>query len=71
MSRLGWTADGIQRARAAGGIELELYRRPGFFGGMAVRRSEIGAGGSGIAIDPESIDPEWNESEDRVQEGPS
>lgn len=35
---LGWHADGIERARAAGGVELELYRRPGFTGGLAVRR---------------------------------
>lgn len=35
---LGWRADGIARALAAGGVELELYRRPGFTGGLAVRR---------------------------------
>jgi hypothetical protein len=32
MSDLGWRADGIARALAAGGIQLETYRRPGFAG---------------------------------------
>jgi len=51
MSDLGWRADGIERARAAGGIELELYRRPGFIGGFAVRREQIGAGGAGTTFE--------------------
>ena len=54
MSLLGWTADGMQRARDAGGIELELYRRPGFTGEMAVRQVRLDvASGSGISLDPE------------------
>lgn len=45
-SDLGWRADGIERALLAGGVELEVYRRPGFTGGRAVRRSNAhGAGG--------------------------
>lgn len=39
MSDLGWRADGIARARAAGGIELERYRRPGFAATEGVRRA--------------------------------
>lgn len=41
MSDLGWRADGIARAKAAGGIELETYRRPGFAGGIGVKRSKV------------------------------
>lgn len=64
MTDLGWRADGIDRARAAGGVDLELYRRPGFTGGLAVRRSSDGSGGAGVPIerDPEPWD---DESEDR------
>jgi hypothetical protein len=59
MSDLGWRADGIDRAKAAGGVELEVYTRPGFTGGKAVRRSEVGAGGSGFEIGEyeDSADP--------------
>lgn len=60
MSDLGWRADGIERARAAGGVELELYRRPGFTGDKAVRRSQEGGAGGGFPIDPEwpnELDP--------------
>lgn len=57
MSDLGWRADGIERARAAGGIELETYRRPGFVAGIGVRRSEAYAGGGG-SWEPEREDPE-------------
>lgn len=55
MSDLGWRADGIARARAAGGVELETYRRPGFAGGRAVRRvrSEVASGfGFEVGTDP-------------------
>lgn len=46
MSDLAWRADGMRRARAAGGIDLDLYRRPGFTGGLAVRRAgELGGQG--------------------------
>lgn len=41
MSDLGWRADGIARAKAAGGVELEVYTRPGFRGERAVRRSDV------------------------------
>lgn len=51
MSDLGWRADGIARARAAGGVELEVYRRPGFAGGFGVRRSEVGSSGAGVWSD--------------------
>lgn len=47
MTDLGWRADGIERARAAGGIELETYRRPGFTGGPSVRRANHPIGGTG------------------------
>jgi hypothetical protein len=46
---LGWRADGIARARDAGGVELELYRRPGFAGGTGVRRSNVGGSASGFS----------------------
>jgi hypothetical protein len=61
VSDLGWRAEGIERARAAGGVDLEVYRRPGFTGGLAVRRSSDGAGGSGFPID---LDPEPFDDED-------
>lgn len=55
---LGWRADGIARALAAGGVELELYRRPGFTGGTGVRRSGISGSGQGFTVDlPEEDDP--------------
>lgn len=38
MSDIGWRAEGIERAEAAGGVTLELYRRPGFVRSYAVRR---------------------------------
>lgn len=65
MSDLGWRADGIERARAAGGIELELYRRPGFAGGFAVRRSSEGGTASGLTFDT-NADPTPDEY-DRMQ----
>jgi hypothetical protein len=58
MSDIGWRADGIARAKAAGGIELEVYRRPGFVSGIAVRRSDIGAGGEGVEIDSDPEPPD-------------
>jgi hypothetical protein len=48
---LGATADGIERALVCGGVPLELYRRPGFTGGMGVRHANFGEGGSGVPID--------------------
>ena len=59
MSDLGWRADGIDRALTSGGVELEVYRRPGFVGGLAVRRAALGAGGAGVPADwPDDVDPE-------------
>lgn len=61
MSDIGWRADGIARAKAAGGIELEVYRKPGFLAGIGVRRSEASAHAQGweTAADP---DPEeWED----------
>jgi hypothetical protein len=60
MSDLGWRADGIERARAAGGVELEVYRRPGFTGGRAVRRDAVDMTVSGST----SLDPEPPTNED-------
>ena len=42
--------EALEAARAAGGVELEMYRQPGFTGGLAVRRAEFSAGGSGTYI---------------------
>lgn len=53
----GWKADGIDRARAAGGIDLDTYRRPGFQGGKALRRASQGGGGGIYLDDPEEPDP--------------
>jgi hypothetical protein len=64
VSDLGWRADGIERARAAGGVELEVYRRPGFVTGMAVRRADADGGGSGVAVER---DPEPYEDEDATR----
>lgn len=62
MSDLGWRADGIERALAAGGVELERYLRPGFVSGIGVRRSTAGGGGSsGVEVDVERFDPEPDE----------
>lgn len=62
MSELGWRADGIARARAAGGIELERYRRPGFTGGASVRRvPDESSHVSGPIFDPWWSDPEPDE----------
>lgn len=64
MTDLGWKADGIERALAAGGIPLETYRRPGFEAGKGVRRSEPGGAGCGFPID---TDPEPWEYEDHAR----
>ena len=57
MSDLGWRADGISRALAAGGVPLETYRKPGFTGTTGVRRSDTYGGGYGFDIDHDP-DPE-------------
>lgn len=62
LSDLGWRADGIERAIAAGGVPLETYRRPGFTGGKAVRRADLSGGGCGF---PVLADPYADEWEDR------
>lgn len=61
---LGWHADGIARAEAAGGITLEVYRKAGFTGGgIGVRPYTSGGGSLGIPIEP---DPDyWEYEEDR------
>ena len=58
MSDLGWRADGISRALAAGGVPLERYRRPGFTNQVAIRRSDTYGGGCGFEVygDPEPWD---------------
>lgn len=56
MSDLSWQAEGIAQARAAGGVDLEVYRRPGFTGGLSVRRLVDPAGGVGFEVDSESDD---------------
>lgn len=62
MSDLGWRAERIARAKAAGGVELETYRRPGFTGAVAGRRSEASASAEGFEVwtdpDPEEDDEE-------------
>jgi hypothetical protein len=68
MADLGWRADGIDRAISCGGVESELYRRPGFTGGMAVRRSRIEEGGAGYGIDVDP-DPPDLQPEDRRRRG--
>lgn len=58
MADLGWAADGIERAIAVGGVPLDLYRRPGFTGGVAVRRSDFSEGGCGEPVYDEPWDDE-------------
>jgi hypothetical protein len=52
MSDMGWRADGIARARAVGGVELERYRRPGFVSGIGVRAVSGDVQAQGFEIDP-------------------
>lgn len=62
MTDLGWRADGIERAEAAGGVTLERYRRVGFAAGTGVRQRPGEGGYSGFTIeDPEA----WEYEEDR------
>ena len=63
MSDLGWRADGIARALAAGGVVIELHRVPGFARGLEARSlsSEASGGGSGVQLDP---DPYYDEDDD-------
>lgn len=61
MNDLGWRADGIERAMAAGGVVLEVYNRPGFEAGKAVRRSSDSGPGSGFPIDRDPYPDEWEE----------
>ena len=69
MSDLGWRADGISRAIAAGGVPLEKYRRPGFSNPIGVRRSDTYGGGYGFEVwsDPEA----WEMEEDHAKRRPS
>lgn len=60
-SDLGWRADGIERAEAAGGVTLDKYRKVGFVQGTGVRQRPSAGYYSGFAID----DPElWEYEED-------
>lgn len=63
---MGWRAEGIERARAAGGVDLELYWRPGFTGGVAVRRSSV-AGGCGFHADDDRWEDDDVETEPRAR----
>ena len=66
MSDIGWRAEGIERALAAGGVELEKYMRPGFTGGIGVRRSSNGGSCVGWSADPDPWpDYESDPDEDR------
>jgi hypothetical protein len=62
MSDLGWRADGIERALAAGGVPLETYRKVGFTGGVGVRRSDMNCYASGFQV---HADPEPDDYRDR------
>ena len=67
---LGWRADGIQRARACGGIDLEVYRVPGFLSGVAVRRAriDVAGGSSGMTVaDSEEFD--WDPTPEDWRKG--
>ncbi len=67
MSDLGWRADGIERAMTAGGVPLEIYRRPGFAAGLSVRRSDAVGGGCGVPVE---ADPEpWEIEERTIRKG--
>jgi hypothetical protein len=69
MSDLGWRAEGIERAEAAGGVTLEVYWRPGFIRTRDIRRLRGGLdGGAGFQID---ADPEPNDdAEQRIRHQP-
>lgn len=60
MSDLAWKAEGIQAARAAGGVDLDVYQPPGFARPASVRRvkNEGGYVGSGLTI---YVDPDPDE----------
>jgi len=64
VSDLGWRADGISRAIAAGGVPLEKYRRPGFTDQVGIRRSDTYGGGYGFDV---YLDPEPDDVEGRRQ----
>ena len=72
MSDLGWRADGISRALAAGGVPLERYHRPGFARQVGVRRSDTYGGGYGFDAggDPDPWDTE-DANEPRREKRPS
>lgn len=60
MSDLAWRAEGIERAIDAGGVVLEVYRRPGFTGGPGVRRATDGTSLTAMSNDEdrEMLEPE-------------
>lgn len=65
MSDLGWRADGIERAIAVGGVPLDLYRKPGFTGGVSVRRVDLAGDGYGAELDPEPWEDDGEPSDRR------
>lgn len=61
MSDMRWRVEGIENAERLGGVTLEVYRAPGFAGGLAVRRSSGGTHAEGFEVAP---DPDPYEDED-------
>lgn len=63
-----WRAEGIANARAAGGVDLELYRPPGFRRPLAVRASKCDRGyvGSGIPVFVADPEPDREPTEGRA-----
>ena len=60
---LRWRVEGIEMAERAGGIRLEVYRRPGFVeGGLSVRRAPEPGYFAGLeaSADPDPYD-DWDE----------
>lgn len=60
MTGLEWRAEDIASARAAGGVDLDVYRPPGFVHAVSVRktRCERGYVGSGIPVFVADPDPD-------------
>ena len=64
MSDLGWRADGLARAEAAGGVHLERYRKPGFVATYGVRR-HTGNLAEGAGFDIQQDPEPWEIEEDK------
>lgn len=58
MSDLEWIAEGLELARACGGVDLDVYVRPGFTGGLAVRKASSNIEGSGFSV-PDETDEDF------------